>query len=116
MKPNIELSEMLELRKNRIKNFQSELDSKKRELTKEEAEINSFIEHAHNLYILNSYQNDDNEGIELRALHKKLLVYCVGHIKKYKLISSEIDNLKKKIEYAKVGLENTENVKNKLLK
>ena len=116
MKTKLTNEEITNIRKNELLKLQNELQKRKIDLIKEENDINLFITHAHNVYTLNAYNNDDKDGEELRSLRKQLFNYCIDHIKEYKLIKIELEDINKKVLLANKSVENNENYTMKLVK
>ena len=113
---NKEKLNRMKLKKNSLLKFKRQLDEKKLELQYEVGEVNLFILHAHNIYNLDAYNRDDNDGVELHNLRNQLFRYSIDHIKKYKIINEEIDEIKRKIELIRFDIEKNEKKVNKLIK
>ena len=103
MKNKLTKEEIIELRKNRTEKLNNELNEIKEQSYHESVEASSYIELAHNLYVLNCFNNDDEDGKRLRSLRNELFSYCVDHMKKYKVLMIELKETRDKIKNKKIS-------------
>ena len=116
MRSILTVDEIVELRTKTLFKLINQLNIKEDALKNEENNINQLIMHAHNVKSLSMYNNDDIDGEKLRILRSKLFNYCIYHIKRYKLIKIEIDDIKNKLELLNIDVDIKENYINKLIK